>query len=225
MHGKNILFDDQLRDWDMLEKKTFVIGLYHVRSFLANQNDSYSSLQINLCQLRGRLKKLIKEEYFTRKKYKKNIKDAFLVEQCKQYKRFLLFTCLTYYLLAHISQFYDKKDSIQFIKMQKMDPFLHTFFFELAHKLDFDYYEMENFAFNLSLEDKSIIFKYPEKFSFRVVGYIFLLGKGDPFNKLFNATRQLIKNIFSLESFDEYMKSLQTLYFVEKEISGIESID
>ncbi len=203
----------------MAERKTFVIALYHVRSFLANKENAHISLQVNLCQLKNFLKKLVKGEYYTYKRYKKNESGFMLTCECKQYKNFLILSCLTYYLLLHISFFHTKKTLFNFIMHEGLDSFLHTFFIQLTKKIDFDWYDTEGLTFSFTLSDQALAYsRYPKKISFRALGAIFLLEKTDPKHTLFHTMELFIKRVFLPISLMQYIDSLDDIEELKEKI-------
>ena len=211
--------DALLREWDVAERKTFIIALYYVRSFLVNRDNAQVSLQVNLCQLKNFLKILVRREYYTYKRYRKNESSIGLTQECKQYKRFLVLTCLTYYLLMYISRFYSRETSLAFIQYYETDSFLHTFFHELSRKVDFIWYDQESCCFNLNPLDQSLLCEYPKKFSFRVLGFIFLVEKTDPTSILYETMKKLMKRVFLFVSVAQYLKSYKNFEQLKEELS------
>jgi hypothetical protein len=211
--------DALLREWDVAERKTFIIALYYVRSFLTSRDNTHVSLQVNLCQLNHLLKKLVRREYYAYKRYKKDQSRFGLIYECKQYKRFLILSSLTYYLLLYISSMHTKKTVFNFIKHEGMDSFLYTFFFELTKKIDFDWYDIESLEFNFTFSDESLLFlRYPKKISFQALGSIFLLEKTDPHHKLFHIMELFIKRVFLPVSLEKYRESLDDIEKLKKNI-------
>lgn len=202
--GIAVFKKNEMREWEMIERKTFAIAAFIIRSFLATQKDSRISLQVNLCQLRLQLKKLLKNEYRSKKQIQKYNYTKYRIY--KEFKKSLISFSLIYYLLMYISALYSEdQDEDQFLAPHIKDGFLYTFLMESINELDFDILDIEQWDFRIRpKKDEILNLEYPSNASFCLLSLLFSEVPVGMNASLHNKVKRLIKRFFCEDALFAY---------------------
>lgn len=193
----------QLREYGDVQRKLFVIAAYIVRSFLATQKESYIGLQVSLCQLRLRLKTMIKNNYREHKK-----KDYL---EYQAFKNGLVSTCIVYYILIYFSRYYFEEYEQAFVNTYIHDSFLYTFLYDTTLHLDLDFIDQCQVDLRIrEKRDEILNLEYPSEISFTMLGLVCAnVPKGFQSNNIFQESvrttiQKLINRVFTANSGEAY---------------------
>ena len=197
------------REWTALENQVFALALCRVQNFLVEQQGDFLSLKISLCQLKNELIRIIEDQY------ENVVKPESLSSMriCKQYKQFLLSTCFTYYVLMYFSNFYDEQSGPSAFIQYLREPFLALFFSRFVEDLDFTEYKKQNWKFSMAHVCVQFSMPYPKKFSFFILGSIFLNSLWEySFLNLFVQMKKLLRMSYKEESLQQFLLIEKVLF-------------